>query len=171
MDRKIDKILYATDLSKNSAYAFRYAVDCAEKNHAKIIILHVREDFSATTKMLMTSYLNEEQIKKLHAESEDYTHERIKKRRKVLCEKELKSEIELTDMIEGIKVKEGFPAEIILQSADELDVDLIIMGTNSKGFIENTFLGSTAKRVLRRTHKPIFIVPIPRGEIDISVPE
>ena len=40
---KIKKILYATDLSPNSAYVFRYAVNSAIKHDADIIILHVFE--------------------------------------------------------------------------------------------------------------------------------
>jgi len=38
---KIKKILYATDLSKNSAYALRYAINSAKRNDAEIVILHV----------------------------------------------------------------------------------------------------------------------------------
>ena len=38
---RIQKILYATDLSKNSAFAFRYAVNSARKHDASIHILHV----------------------------------------------------------------------------------------------------------------------------------
>ena len=37
---QIKKILYATDLSKNSAYAFFYALDMAKSHHATIVILH-----------------------------------------------------------------------------------------------------------------------------------
>ena len=37
---EIKKILYATDLSKNSAYAFLYAVDMAKRHNARIVILH-----------------------------------------------------------------------------------------------------------------------------------
>jgi hypothetical protein len=40
---KIKNILYATDLSKNSAYAFRYAINSAEHHGANIHILHVWE--------------------------------------------------------------------------------------------------------------------------------
>ncbi|NIV98330.1 hypothetical protein GWN26_03925, partial [Candidatus Saccharibacteria bacterium] len=32
-----------------------------------------------------------------------------------------------------------------------------------------TFLGSVAKRVLRRARKPMFIIPLPKGEIDLTV--
>ena len=40
---QIKKILYATDLTKNSAYAFYYAIDLAQRRDAKIVILHVVE--------------------------------------------------------------------------------------------------------------------------------
>ena len=70
---------------------------------------------------------------------------------------------------ESIELCEGFPAEMILSKADELNCDAIIMGTHSKGIIANTFLGSTAKRVLRRTRKPVFIIPLPKGETDITL--
>ncbi len=40
---KIQKILYATDPSENSAYAFRYVIHSAKKHDADIIILYVLE--------------------------------------------------------------------------------------------------------------------------------
>jgi nucleotide-binding universal stress UspA family protein len=42
---EIKKILYATDLSKNSSYAFLYAADMAKRHNAKIVILHSVEPF------------------------------------------------------------------------------------------------------------------------------
>ena len=50
---KIQNVLYATDLSKNSAYAFRYAVNTARKHDAKIHILHVIESLSPQAEALM----------------------------------------------------------------------------------------------------------------------
>jgi len=60
---KIKKILYATDLSKNSAYAFRYAVNSSKHHDADIIILHVLEPLSSTSHALLSSYLDEEKFK------------------------------------------------------------------------------------------------------------
>jgi nucleotide-binding universal stress UspA family protein len=40
---QIKKILYVTDLSKNSTYAYRYAVNMAERYNAEIVILHAIE--------------------------------------------------------------------------------------------------------------------------------
>ena len=39
----IQKILYATDLSPNSVYALRYAINSDMKHDADIVILHVFE--------------------------------------------------------------------------------------------------------------------------------
>jgi len=57
----------------------------------------------------------------------------------------------------------------ILSKAQELNCDEIIMGTHSKGIIANTFLGSTAKRVLRRSRKPVFIIPLPKEGADSTL--
>jgi nucleotide-binding universal stress UspA family protein len=65
-------------------------------------------------------------------------------------------------------VLEGFPAEVILREADKLNCDMIVMGSHGKGIISQTFLGSVTKRVLRRTRKPVFIVPLPKGKLDIT---
>ncbi len=35
---KIKKILYATDLSKNSSFAFLYAVDMARRHGASVVL-------------------------------------------------------------------------------------------------------------------------------------
>ena len=165
---KIEKILYATDLSPNSAYALRYDMDSAVKHDAGIIIIHVLEPLSATIETLRHSYLTEDQEKKISEEKIAYVKDQIRKRLKIFCEKELKNDPESADRVESIELCEGFPAEMILRKADELNCDAIIMGTHSKGIIANTFLGSTAKRVLRRTRKPVFIIPLPEGETDIT---
>ena len=166
---QIKKILYTTDLSDNSAYVFRYAINSAKKHDAAIIILHVLEEMSATTKAITHSYLTDEQEKKISEEKMAYVKDRIQKRLKIFCEKELNNDSDNVDRIESIELCEGFPAEMILTKADELNCDAIVMGTHSKGIIANTFLGSTAKRVLRRTRKPVFIIPLPKGETDITL--
>ena len=161
---QLKKILYTTDLSDNSAYVFRYAINSAQKHDAKIIILHVLDIMPAIAKTDIT----EEKQHQVFKEKITYTVNRIQKRLKIFCEKELKDDPECSERVESIEVREGFPAEVILSKADELNCDVIIMGTHAKGIIANTFLGSTAKRVLRRTRKPVFIIPVPKGDIDIT---
>ena len=168
---KIQKILYATDLSANSVYALRYAINSAIKHDADIIILHVFEKVDPAGNAWLAPYLYEEQHQRLYNERITETKDLIQKRLKALRDnelKELKNDPEFEDIAISIETCEGFPAEEILSKAEELNCDAIIMGTHSKGIIANTFLGSTAKRVLRRTRKPVFIIPLPKEGSDIT---
>ena len=165
---KIQKILYATDLSSNAVYALRYAMNSALRHDAEVIILHVLEDVDPASRIMLDLYIDEKRHKKIVDEHTAEARKLIEKRLRVLRDKELKDHPEFADKVISIEVCEGFPAEKILSKAEELNCDEIIMGTHSKGIIANTFLGSTAKRVLRRTRKPVFIIPLPKGETDIT---
>jgi nucleotide-binding universal stress UspA family protein len=168
MGPDIQKILYATDLSQNAAYAFRYALYLAEKLNAKLIILHVIEKMSPDAQITLMTYLDKKDREKLLKEGLDHVIERIQKRLEIFCEKQLQDDQQVKDTIKSIKVCEGYPAEEILKTTEELNCDAIIMGAHEKG-ITHTFLGSVAKSVLRRSRHPTFIVPLPRGEIDVSL--
>ena len=83
---KINKILYATDLSDNSAYAFRYAINSALKHDAGIIILHVFELISTTNRFALDLYLDGDLRKKIFNESVSDTINRIRERLKIFCD-------------------------------------------------------------------------------------
>ena len=167
---KIQKILYATDLSPNSVYALRYAMNSAIQHDADIIILHVLEKVDPASNVMLDLYLYGERHQEILQQHVGETKALIKKRLRTLRDKELEGRPEFEDKVISIEVCEGFPAEKILSKAQELNCDEIIMGTHSKGFIANTFLGSTAKRVLRRTRKPVLIIPLPKAETEIEPP-
>ena len=164
----IQKILYATDLSKNAAYAFRYAIYLAKKLDAEIVILHVVEKMSPDARIALEAYLDIKDRKKIYEERVRHAVDRIEKRLNTFCEKELQSDPDCRDKVASIEVCEGYPAEEILKQLEKLNCDAIVMGAHEKGFT-HTFLGSVAKSVLRRSRKPTFIVPLPRGEIELSV--
>jgi nucleotide-binding universal stress UspA family protein len=165
---KINRILYATDLSPNAEYAFRFAVNSALKHDARIIILHVIESIPSALHLEMGMIMGDNQAKEIFEKRVSVALDRVKNRLKVFCEKELAGDPNGANCVQRIEICEGYPAEEILEKANELDCDAIVMGTHSKGFLENTFVGSVAKRVLRRTRKPVFIIPLPRGETDIT---
>ena len=124
---------------------------------------------SATTNAIVHPYLTEGQEKKISEEKIAYVKDRIKKRLKIFCEKELKNDSECADRVESIELCGGFPPDVILRKADEFNCDVIVMGTHGKGIIRNTLLGSSSKRVLRRTRKPVFVIPLPKEEADIGL--
>ena len=169
MPPDIKQILYATDLSPNAVYAMRYANKIARQNDARIVILHVIEKMSATSQALLSSYLDKEQLDARSQAAVDYQIERIRKRLDLFCEKECRYDPDLVRRVERIEVREGFPADEILKEADTIDSDLIVMGTHGKGLLENTFVGSMAQRVMRRSRRPIFVVPLPAEPDDIFI--
>ena len=157
---QIKKILYATDLSKNSAYAFYYAVDTAKKHDAEIIILHTIEPLRASAFGTATEKAEHSQ----HEISMDVIRNRIRK----FCEKvEEKNSLACLTLVTKILVQVGYPPEEILKAADEEGCDLIVLGTHGKGFLRQTFLGSVSSSVLARARKPVFIVPLPSEKISI----
>jgi len=169
---QIRNILYATDLTKNSAYAFRYAINSAQKHDAQIYILHVLQKLSpseeANIAVYVYSYLPHLQLEKIRQEKKNELINRINKRLGEFADQELKDDPEMLKRLASILVVDGDPADEILEKAEELNCDLIVMGTHGKGLISHTFLGSVSEKVLHRTRKPVFIVPIPKGDIDIS---
>ncbi len=157
---KIKKILYATDLSPNSDYAFRYAINSAKKHDAEVIILYVVEE--------RAPFFDEERLKEISDKKIADATDLIKKRLKIFCDKELKDDPQYADKAISIEVCKGYPPEEILREADASDCDIIVMGTHGKGVIRHSFLGSVAQKVLRRVRKPVFIIPLPEGEIDVT---
>lgn len=162
---KIKNVLYATDLSMNSAYAFQYAVNTASKHDARIHILHVVEPFSSDAK----TYIDEKELDQLQRDSRKKMFQRIEERLKNFAEKELKDDPDNMKRVAGIHVVQGDPATEILEKTDELNCDTIIIGTHGKGKIGRAFLGSVSEKVLRRIRKPVYIIPLPKGKTDISM--
>jgi nucleotide-binding universal stress UspA family protein len=64
---------------------------------------------------------------------------------------------------DGIKVSlhepTGTVAEEILNQADQLNADLIVMGTHGHGAMYNLLVGSATKGVLKRSTRPVLLVP------------
>jgi nucleotide-binding universal stress UspA family protein len=68
---------------------------------------------------------------------------------------------------DGIKVSlhepTGAVAEEILDQADELNADLIVMGTHGHGAMYNLLVGSATKGVLKHSTRPVLLVPGPKS--------
>jgi len=169
MTPTIKKILYATDLSPNSAYALGFALNSATLYHAEVVILHVIDRPTFGYSGMVPIYVDERNFPALSDEYAKDIEERVRKRLEIIHAEEIRDNPKYEDTKISIEICEGYPAEAILRLAHDVNCDMIIMGTHGKGILGNTFLGSNAKKVLRRTRKPIMIIPLPKGELDITV--
>jgi nucleotide-binding universal stress UspA family protein len=162
---QIRKILYATDLSKNSSYAFLYAVDMAKRHDAKVVILHVVEAVPLYAYSEL-GFLSDKVVKRTLEKDRLEDINLIKNYLPEFCRK-VESEIgpPCVELVSKILVPIGHPADEILKVAAEEGCDVIVLGTHGKGFLAHTFLGSVSNAVLHRTRKPVFIIPLPSDKI------
>ncbi len=67
----------------------------------------------------------------------------------------------------GVKVdgllRDGVAFEEITRAADELDADLIVVGTHSRRGLARALLGSVAENVIRSSPRPVLTIQGPRA--------
>jgi nucleotide-binding universal stress UspA family protein len=147
---------------QNSAYAFRYDQHGTKRRKSTFSM----SSCFAPGKGARTLSHRREKLSQLHQE--------VKKSSRQIenacsCERELKDDPETLKRVVGIHLAGGDPATQILNKTDELGCDTIIMGTHGKGALSHAFLGSVSEKVLRRIRKPVYIIPLPEGETDITL--
>jgi nucleotide-binding universal stress UspA family protein len=158
---QIKNILYATDLSENARYAYRYAASLAQQYSGRITILHVVEKLTAETFLQIEGYVGEARWKKLQQEKQADFISRIKGRLSHFCD-EISNDMDAcTFQVDKIMVKEGLPADEILFQAELNDADIIVMGTRGYGMFKDALMGGTARRVVRRSIIPVMTIRLP----------
>jgi nucleotide-binding universal stress UspA family protein len=168
---KIKKILYATDLTKNSSYAFYFAADIARRHDAKIVILHCIGTIPPSVYMEAGFNDAERILRKAKEQEKEEDAAEIKKRLEEFCGKvEAQIGPPCAALVSGVIVRAGYPVEEILNIADQEGCDMIVLGTHGKGVLKQAFLGSVARSVLERTRKPVFIVPLPSEKSGVDWP-
>jgi len=177
----VNNILYATDLSENARYAFAYAVSLANLYGARITLIHVLPEVPELLDKNVIGYVSSERWEKIKASHfQEARDTLIGKRRDHTAIKEVldrfcKDKGAETDgrpvfETDEILVKRGNPVEQILLSAQEKNSDLIVMGTHGTGTLAEAMLGSTARRVIRRSKIPVLVVRLPEEEEQILKP-
>lgn len=154
-------ILYATDLSENARYAYKYAASLAQHYEARITILHVIENLTAEAYLQIHGYVGEQRWKELEANKQADFVSRIQGRLSNFCD-EISNDMDAcTFQVDKILVKEGVAAEEILHQAELNNADAIVMGTRGYGMFRDALMGGTARRVVRRSTIPVMVIRLP----------
>ena len=142
---KIKKVLIAMDYDQTSQKVAETGFSMANAMNAETILMHVISEqpvyYSAYT------YMRELRVDIL-GDLKVSTQEFLNKTKKLLGNETIKTVL-----------KEGDISETILQTAKELKVDVIVMGSHSRKWLENIIMGSEVQEVLKETTIPLFIVP------------
>lgn len=85
---------------------------------------------------------------------------------KVFIDEQVADHPESTDQIALIEVCKDYPAEEIIKKREDLNCDLIVMGTHGKGIVSKTLFGSVAKRVHLLS---LFLKDAPEPSSDLDI--
>ena len=136
----IRNILVGYDESAPAKRALALAEDIAAQYDARIVLVSVLEPFNAPPVQIIYP-----------------TEEEISRARQVV-------EAEAARMhAEGKRVEAfveiGVPARTLLDLAQELEVDVTMVGRSGKGAVARAIMGSVTTSLLHTTTKPIIVVP------------
>jgi nucleotide-binding universal stress UspA family protein len=144
-------ILFATDFSEVSEYAFDYAYTLAKKLNSKLIIMHVINE----PVDLRGFYVPHISFESLEKEIEESAEKMMRK----FCSGRL-ADLPGTETV----IVSGVPYDEILAKAADENVSLIVLGTHGRAGLDHFLFGSTAERVVRRSRCPVMTIRPPLSE-------
>lgn len=140
------KLLVPIDFSDFNRKVIAKAISHAKLLNAKIYLIHVATlDLGVVISETGFTYIPELEENAIHEENEQLQL--------------LKIEIEQQGVECEIILKKGIPADIIIQEAKEIEVDLIVIGSLGHNSLYNMFIGSVASEVIKRSPVPLLVVP------------
>jgi nucleotide-binding universal stress UspA family protein len=138
----IKKILLPTDGSEYAEKTILFAMDLAKSLGARVNVMYA---YQPTLLRKRAAILTEEYRHALDEEA-----------------REIVSELAERFKAEGIPVEatvvEGSAAEAILRAVDELNPDLVVMGSRGEGSFANALLGGVAEQVVHHSRSPVLVV-------------
>jgi nucleotide-binding universal stress UspA family protein len=139
----IQKILLPTDGSEYAERTVKYTIDLAKSLGASVDVMYAYQPASLLRK-------------RAAAMMEEYKH---------ILEEDAKEIV--TDVAERLKaeglavtatVVEGPAAEAILRAADEIQPDVIVMGSRGEGGFADMLLGGVTEHVVHYSKVPVLVV-------------
>jgi nucleotide-binding universal stress UspA family protein len=139
---RLQRLLAATDFSETAAAGLDWAVDLASRHEARVDLVHALQLPGPTTDFIVSppdwsEALQAAALRRLEEET-----------------------ARVRDRGVGITthLRLGAAAPAILETADELAVDLVVLGTRGLTGLRHLLLGSTAQRVVQQSARPVFCV-------------
>lgn len=136
-------ILLATDFSAAAKNATDYAAQLAKKANATLILLHV---YMLPTPVSEMPYIM-------------VSVDEMQKDNELAAQKEAERVFNKFNIKAETIVKIGVPSDELLDVAEEKKADLIVMGMKGTGNALDKFIGSTTTSVIRKSHKPVLVIP------------
>lgn len=139
MDSLLKTILLATDGSEDADLAARAAGDLARKTETGLHVVHA---WHTVPSAHFEGWINSSQ--------EQASREVLDEQTKKIKDSGAK--------VSGSHLKEGSPAQAIVGLADEIEADLIVMGSRGVGRIKRLATGSVSEGVVHEASVPVLVL-------------
>ncbi|MCU1752966.1 universal stress protein [Pseudomonas sp. 6D_7.1_Bac1] len=156
----IRSMLYATDLGLYAPFVMQHALALARTFKADLYVVHAVEPMGLFAESVLQSYLDEQALNEFHSQGLNTVMANIEQRVLDSFREELGEGQQDLALIQSVRVFQGDPSQVILDQAQKLSVDLLIVGSHSHGVGGDTPLGRTAARVLQLSKVPVYLVPL-----------
>ena len=144
------RILLPTDGSENAIRAGEYAISLADLSGADIIVLNVIDTYYLDS--IPQPDVRESVDEELRAD----VKRAIERFEEEIEENKCNGKCQNINF--KILIKEGKPADVILKTIDEENIDQIIIGKSGKQGLEKFLLGKTTDKVVKKAKVPVNVI-------------
>ncbi len=146
-------IMVALDFEEKTINLLQNAIELATRFEAKVWLIHIEEIEdnyipSPDTFQFAVQYLNMRDSKEKQMQEE---HKAVQKYVDMLIEKGIKAE--------GLLIQ-GPTSKAILQEAELLKIDLIIMGSHKHSFLYNAIIKDPSVSLIEKSNIPMLVIPL-----------
>ena len=145
-----DRILVPTDGSDGSEQVAAHAAGLAAATGADLYAVYVVDDTAVSTE---TAEELGDEVADAFAESGRRALDRV-------AEVGADHDVAVTT-----ELREGAPHRAIVDYADEVDADVVVMGTHGRSGLARYLLGSVTEHVLRAADQPVLAVKLESGAV------
>ena len=146
-------ILCPTDLKERAFIALKKAVQIAHQFNSKITMLNAHPEFM------------DQQERQMLRVSSDGLKEKFR-RIAVESREEMKAEISklhAEDIQIDYVLREGKPQTIIVEIAEKIGIDLIVICTDGRDNIKDFVTGTITEHVINHASCPVLVIPYPKS--------
>jgi nucleotide-binding universal stress UspA family protein len=153
-EETMKRILIATDGSPSALQAVELGLELAAEQDAEAVFVHV----APGTDVLPVTGFAMGPVTVPH-EVTDYDMESLYEAMELARERGLRT---------GSRLLVGEPAKKIVEYADSIDADLIVVGSRGHGAFSSALLGSVSRGILHLAKRPVLVVRETRQPVEVA---
>jgi len=139
----LDHVFFPTDFSETASEAFHIVKELVAAGTRKVTLMHVQEQSRIDPYLI-------QQLNKFNEKDEE---------RLLEMKKELQ---QIGDVDVDTEIFYGSPSRDVLDAIEDRNVQLVVMGSQGRGYVKELFLGSVSHNVARHAKSSVLLIPARR---------